>query len=119
MQLQAQSEELYRDIFPGERRITNVRRQMSAKLGGRSAGPGARGFTDYVGELAAVLDNNVVVSSLNYTDARGELAVDLLLRGYPELDRLKDALDGQGVAVTITSAEQQETGVRARVRLGG
>jgi general secretion pathway protein L len=117
--LQAQSEELYRSIFPKERRITNVRRQMRSKLGANTAVPGAMGFTDYLGELSVVLDKNVVVSSLNYTEARGELAADLLLRGYQELDGLKDSLNQRGVNVVITSAEQQDSGVRARIRLGG
>ena len=117
--LQEESEALYRDIFPTERRITNVRRQMRAKLGARAANPGSLGFTGYLGELSEVLDRNVVISSLNYTQARGELAADLLLRGYQELDRLKASLDQRGVSVVITSAEQQESGVRARIRLGG
>jgi general secretion pathway protein L len=117
--LEAATEDLYRDIFPGERRVNNVRRQMQAKLGGRGSASGGPGFTDYLADLGSVLDKNVVITSLNYTDARGELAADLLLRGYDELDRLKESLEGRGVEVAITSAEQQDTGVRARIRLGG
>ena len=117
--LEAATEELFRDIFPSDRRITNVRRQMQAKLGGRVSGPGGPGFTDYLGQLGAVLDKNVVITSVSYTDSRGELAADLLLRGYEELDQLKEGLEQRGVAVAITSAEQQDTGVRARIRLGG
>ena len=116
--LQAASEDLFRNIFPDDRRITNVRRQMQAKLGGRTSG-GGPGFTDYLGQLGAVLSSNVTITSLNFTDARGELAADLLLGDYDELDQLKENLERRGVQVGITSAEQQDTGVRARIRLGG
>jgi general secretion pathway protein L len=117
--LETTAEDLFRNIFPADRRITNIRRQMQAKLGGRVSGPGGPGFSDYLGQLSAALDKNVVVTSLNYTDARGELAADLLLRDYAAVDQLKANLEERGVAVAITSAEQQDTGVRARIRLGG
>jgi type II secretion system protein L len=117
--LETAAREMYRDIFPSERKVNNVRRQMQAKLGGRVSGVSGSGFTDYLADLAAVLDQNVVITSLNYTDARGELAADLLLRSYEELDRLKASLEARNVAVAITSAEQQDSGVRARIRLGG
>jgi type II secretory pathway component PulL len=76
-------------------------------------------FIDYLASLAAVLDANAVLNSLNYTEARGELAADLVLRGYEDVDRLTDRLEQAGVAVAITSVEQQDAGVRARIRLGG
>ncbi len=66
-----------------------------------------------------MLRSNVTITSLNFTDARGELAADLLLGDYDELDQLKENLERRGVQVGITSAEQQDTGVRARIRLGG
>ncbi|MFP6837951.1 MAG: type II secretion system protein GspL [Pseudomonadales bacterium] len=118
-QLEAASEQLFRDIFPGERRVRNVRRQMQAQLGGRSGNVGGGGFTSYLADLGAVLNSNAVITSLNYTDARGELAADLLLRGYEELDQLKENLEQRGLDVAITSAEQVDGGVRARIRIGG
>ena len=54
---------------------------------------------------------------LSYTEDRGELAADLLIPGYEELDRLKQRLGTKGFGVEITSAEQQDKGVRARLRI--
>ncbi|MEZ5561153.1 MAG: type II secretion system protein GspL [Pseudomonadales bacterium] len=115
-QLEAASEALYREIFPQDRRVTNVRRQMQARLG-ESAGGSEGQFVDQVGALAGSLAATATVLSINYTDERGELAVDVLLRGYEELDHLKEALAARGISVDITSAEKQEQGVRARVRI--
>jgi len=117
-ELESRSEELYRQIYPGEERIINVRRQMSQKLGQRIDGVG-RGFTEYVGFLAQGVDRNASILSLNYTENRDELAADLLLRNYDELERMKQRLSQLGVTVEITSAEQQDSGVRARIRLKG
>jgi len=114
--LEERSADLYRDIYPGEQRIINVRRQMSQKLGQQVDG-GGRGFSGYLGYLAQGIDRNASILSLNYTESRNELAADLLLRSYDELERMKQRLAQLGISVEITSAEQQDTGVRARIRL--
>ena len=116
--LQAKSEALYRDIYPGETRINNVQRQMRQKLGQGAAGQGAA-FMTYLGQLAQGIDRSVSVWSLTYSGTRDELAADLQLSNYDALETLKQRLGKLGVAVDITSAEQQDSGVRARIRLQG
>jgi general secretion pathway protein L len=116
--LKAESEQIYRDIFPEERRVTNVRRQLQAKLGERPD-DGSVGLLGLVGALSSVTDPRTRIQSLNYTGERSELAVDLVTGGFEGLDQVKEQLAGQGVTVEITSAEQTDQGVRARVRLRG
>jgi general secretion pathway protein L len=117
-QLGAESERLYREWFPDERRVTNVRRQLQAKLGERSnAGDGS--LLPYLTALSAELGEGARVQSLNYTGDRNDLAVDMTIGGFEALDQLKNRLAAQGVEVEITSAEQLAGGVRARVRLRG
>jgi general secretion pathway protein L len=115
-QLEAASIDLYRDIFPAETRVINARRQLQAKLGERPDDAGAT-ILGFLGPLAAAQTPATRLQSLNYTGERGELAVDLIIDGFEALDRLKDSLAGEGVAVEITSAEQTDSGVRARIRL--
>ena len=116
--LEAESEALFRDIFPGARRINDVRRQMSQRLGQKVAGS-SMGFATYLGHLAQGIDRSVSVWSITYTESRDELAADLQLRSYDDLEQLKQRMNQLGVRVEITSAEQQDSGVRARVRLKG
>ncbi|MFU8816862.1 MAG: type II secretion system protein GspL [Pseudomonadales bacterium] len=116
--LKAQSEQIYRDIYPEERRVTNVRRQLQAKLGERPD-DGSAGLLELLAALATVSDPRTRVQSLNYTGERSELAVDLMTGGFESLDQVKERLAGQGVNVDITSAEQADQGVRARIRLRG
>jgi general secretion pathway protein L len=117
-ELKAQSEQIYRDIFPEERRVANVRRQLQAKLGERPD-DGSVGLLALVGALSTATDPRARIQSLNYTGERGELAVDLIINGFDGLDQVKERLAGQGINVEITSAEQTDQGVRARVRLRG
>lgn len=116
--LSEQSVALYKDIFPGETRVNaaNVLRLTRAKLG-QGAGEGGVGFTAYLGHLAQGMDRSVSIWSLTYSEARNELAADLQLSNYDALEQFKQRLNRLGVAVEITSAEQQDSGVRARVRL--
>ena len=116
--LKAQSEQIYRDIYPEERRVANVRRQLQAKLGERPD-DGSAGLLELLGALATVTDARTRVQSLNYTGERSELAVDLMTAGFDSVDQVKERLAGQGVKVDITSAEQADQGVRARIRLRG
>ncbi|MCZ6642076.1 MAG: type II secretion system protein GspL [Gammaproteobacteria bacterium] len=116
--LQAESEALFHDIVGRQQRVTNVRRQLQRLLGERS-GDGGPGFSDYMSALAYVLDPEVSVLSVNYTDARGELDAELVIAGYEDLDRIKGSLAERGMAVEVVTAEQQETGVGARIRLRG
>jgi len=89
---------------------------MQARLGDRDSDGGV-GFINQLGVLGTELNPATSVMSLSYTDERDELAADLMIPGYEELDRLKQSLDAKGLAVDITSAEQQERGVRARLRI--
>lgn len=114
--LSAESEALYRSWFPEERRVTNVRRQLQAKLGDRSA-DSSSGPLPYLAALAAVTGNTTRIQSLNFTGDRNELAVDMTVSGFEALDQIKGNLAEQGVDAEITSAEQLQDGVRARMRL--
>jgi len=114
--LEAESQALFRDIYPGTTRITNVRRQMQAAMGERGEF-GGLGLIGNLDNLANAIGTGSRIQSFNYALDRGELAVDLFIPGYEDLDRLKERLEARGVSVEIASAEQQERGVRARVRV--
>ena len=120
--LRAESLALYRQIYPSERRVPNAYTQMRRHLGQiESAGAG---FHTLVGQLANGIDKVVKgteLRSLSFSDSRGELTTELWVPNYDELDKLKAQLEGQGLAVVISSAEEQDSQVRARfrVRAGG
>ena len=116
--LEAESKDLYRSIYPNDRRIPNAFAQMRVKLRGSDAGEGA--FHLLLGQLAAGTlraDAEINVRSITFNDAREELTSELWLPGYAQIDGLKRGLEERGLAVDISSAEERDNIVRARLRI--
>ena len=117
--LETESTDLYRSIYPNERRVPNAYAQMRAKL--RQADTGQAGFHTLLGQLAAGTAQDhakINVRSITFNESRGELTSELWLPDYAELDRLKLDLEGRGgLAVDISSAEERDDIVRARLRI--
>jgi general secretion pathway protein L len=66
----------------------------------------------------AELGLDLRIRSLDGNARRGDRAIDLEAPDIGAVDRLKDALEANGHAISIDSAVQEEKGVRARLRLG-
>ena len=116
--LEAELTDLYRSIYPDERRIPNAYAQMRAKL--RQSNAGQAAFHALLGQLAAGTtqgSTNVSVRSITFNDSRGELTSELWLPGYARLDALKLELERRGLVVDISSAEERDNVVRARLRI--
>jgi len=114
--LKASSEALYKDIYPETQRIPpDIKRDVLFRMGdGGSAGSD---FVPMIGQLAEHITADVSVRSFNFQGSRDELSTELVLPGFDALDNLKDKLTRAGVAVEISSADQQSDGVHARLRL--
>ena len=114
--LEAESIELYRSIYPNERRVLNAYTQMRAKLRQSDAGRGA--FHLLVGQLTAGTgQGSINVRSITFNESRGELTSELWLPGYAAIDALKLELESRGLTVDISSAEERDDVVRARLRI--
>ena len=116
--LEAESTDLYRSIYPNERRVPHAYAQMRAKL--RQSDAGQVAFHLLLGQFAAGtvgVDSDISVRSLTFNDSRGELTSELWLPGYAQIDRLKRELEGRGLSVQISSAEERDDVVRARLRI--
>ncbi|MCZ6853063.1 MAG: type II secretion system protein GspL [Gammaproteobacteria bacterium] len=116
--LEAESRTLFRDIVGSEQRVTNAQRQLQNLLGERSSTDGP-GFSEYMSALSVVLDPKASVLSVNFTQARGELDAELVIGDYEELDQIKTSFAERGMEFEVVTAEQQDTGVGARIRLKG
>ena len=118
--LESESLAMYRSVFPGDRTATvqNIRRRMQARLGERPDAAG-KSMIGFAGDLAAVMDKSMTLVGMDYNEARGEFATELLVRRYDDVDRVREALEARGVQAEIASAEQVEQGVQARLRMRG
>ena len=117
--LTADIEALYRSYFPKDQRIQDPYKQMNAHIGGHGATEST--FLSLLGHLASGLAANpgAQLRSLSFNDGRAELGAEVAVSGFDALEALKAAWSREGVSVDITSAEQQDQQVHARIRLRG
>ena len=57
--------------------------------------------------------------SITLNDGRAALGAEVAVAGFEALETLKAAWSKEGVSVDVSSAEQQDQQVHARVRLKG
>jgi general secretion pathway protein L len=119
--LTEQIESRYKTYFPNDRRIPgkDAYAQMNAHIGGRSTSEST--FLSLLGHLANGLAANpgAQLRSITFNDGRAELGAEVAVAGFEGLETLKAAWTKEGVSVDVSSAEQQDQQVHARVRLKG
>jgi len=119
--LTEQIEARYKTYFPNDRRIPgkDAYAQMNSHIGGR--GTSESTFLMLLGHLANGLaaNPNAQLRSITFNDGRAELGAEVAVGGFEALETLKAAWTKEGVSVDVSSAEQQDQQVHARVRLKG
>lgn len=114
-------EQIYRGAFPQAVRVEDARVQMEQKL--RSLQAGNRAGGGFLAELAAVApaiqgEPGLQMEGIEYRDRL--LLLRLHGRDLQQLDRLKQAIEAQGVGeVEIKSVNQVEKGVTAQLKIRG
>ena len=109
---------LFRDLVPGRTRSPDPRRELEGMLGAPSGSSAT--FLGLLGVVAGELGGlggATELRSIDWNRERGDLAVDLSVPGIAQVDRFKDRLESGGYPVTIDSAVQEQSGVRARIRV--
>ncbi|MEW6177788.1 MAG: type II secretion system protein GspL [Pseudomonadota bacterium] len=110
---------LYRELFPEDTRIVNMRAQFDDHLA-RGSG-GQAGFLRLLDHAAAALEDGipVTIGQLDYNQDRGDLALQVQAMDFPTLETLRQRLGDTGQSVQLGSASREGDGVSARVVIGG
>ncbi len=110
---------LYRELFPEDIRIVNMRAQFDDHLA-RGSG-GQAGFLRLLDHAAAALEDGipVTIGQLDYNQDRGDLALQVQAMDFPTLETLRQRLGDTGQSVQLGSASREGDGVSARVVIGG
>ncbi|MNF99303.1 GspL periplasmic domain protein [compost metagenome] len=59
------------------------------------------------------------VQQLDFSETRGDLALQVQAPGFDALERLRERLIGSGLSVQMGSASRDQSGVSARLVIGG
>jgi len=116
------STELYRDLFPEDSKLVNLRAQFDQhlKVGAGSEQSSLLGLLALVsGAMADEGEGFVRISLVDFSEARGDLAMQVQAPGFAELERLRERLQESGLVVQLGAASRDSAGVSARVVIGG
>ncbi len=112
---------LYRELFPQDRRIVNLRGQMEnhlARLRESGADDDFIGLLGTAGKYAqAFPGRDFVIQRINFSEQNRSLVLDLHVGSLQTLDRYKQALAQNGLSVDIASAVSEDQVVKARLRI--
>ncbi|MDH0098400.1 type II secretion system protein GspL [Pseudomonas sp. GD04158] len=117
----ASSEALYRQLFPEDRNLINLRAQFDQHLA--QTGGGDSLVLELLAEVADALHADgapqVQINQLDYSAIRADMALQIQAPGFAELERLRERLEQAGQAVQMGSASREADGVSARLVIGG
>lgn len=112
---------LYRELFPQDSKLINLRAQLDQHLA--EAAGGDSPLLGLLGDVAAALHADgaaqVQINQLDYSATRGDLALQLQAPDFAELEHLRERLEQTGRAVQMGSASLEADGVSARLVIGG
>lgn len=117
-QYAAASEALYRELFPEDTRIVNLRAQFAERLG--QSGGNVAGFLQKLEQAALATEGMpLTIGELDYNEGSGDLAMQVQAADFATLEALRQRLAENGQAVQLGSASREGAGVGARVVIGG
>ncbi len=115
---------LYREYFPEDKRIVNIRVQTNNHLQKLSGGSGNKGFMPLlynVGDGLRQIQNKnnktISLTRISFDNKLGDLRIDLVAKDFTTLEKYKQKLMDGGLMVDITSAVSGEQGVQARIKV--
>ena len=117
----------YRSAVPGVNNISvdKLPRIIKGQLNQlKSKGVEQLGFLDLLGEAGYQFNvsphkPNLVFSSINYSEQRGELLLEMHAKSFEQLESLKKAIVDAGLTAKISSAVQEKDYFKGRISVGG
>lgn len=113
-----QTEELYRNYFPNDRRIVNIRAQTQNHLNKSDDTRGS--FTELLGLFVLHWQPNaqaLEIQQIRYNQKQGEMIIELNSKSIDELDRLQQSLTSSGLKSELLSAIEEDKWIRGRLKL--
>lgn len=116
--LETEARMRYQDLFPNDKRIVNIRRQMQGHLNNAQTDISGDDFFVLLSGLSnAVAEaggNGISPRHLQYSQKDSTLSVELQAKDIPSAHQLRDNLSQRQLTASILSVNQQDNGIVAR-----
>ncbi len=111
---------LYKELFPEDKRIVNLKAQFAEHLSqGQQSEGGFISMLEQASGAIAEAKSPLSVVQVDYSQVRGDLALQIRAKDFAALEQLRQRLVEGGMKVQLGSASREEEGITARVVLGG
>jgi general secretion pathway protein L len=116
----AASRALYQQLFPEDTRIVNLKAQFDEHLSQATEGQQGQ-FFGLLHQAARALGDapQLRVQQLDFSQERGDLALQLQADDFASLEQFRRRLAEDGLQVQLGSANREAQGVSARLVIGG
>ena len=122
--LDRETKQLYKQIFPRDKRIVNVKRQMQQHIDDFQSGASGQSFLALLAQTGEqIYDTNRASSDaisprrVSFDEGQGDLRMDLMVKDFSQLEAFKGKLQKAELGVETTSATQDKEGVKARLKI--
>ena len=107
---------LYKEVFPDDRNVRDMRRRWRGHLGGTSTDTGL--FLPLFEETATVISgSSLVLQNFNYNESRGDLILQLIAPRSVQLVLFVERLIQAGLQAEIGTISQDENSVRGSIKV--
>ena len=122
--LDRESKQLYKQLFPRDKRIVNVKSQMQQHINEYQSGVSGQSFMALLAQAGEqIYDTNRATKDsisprrVSYDDGQGDLRMDLVVKDFVQLEAFKNKLQQAELGVETASATQDKEGVKARLKI--
>src|SRR5690606_37049923 len=121
--LDTEASNLYTRLFPADRKVVNVKRQMEQHIQNFQKGQSGTSFLallavtgEQINSLNRTQKDAITPRRASYDDGQGDLRLDLTAKDFAQLENFKSRLEAVSLAVETSSAAQDAGVVKARLR---
>ena len=109
---------LYKEIFPADRNVRDIRRRWDARLG--KAGQGDNAFLSLLARSSGGLAGaELTLDNVNFNEDRGDLIMQIVGSRSEALVQYAQGLAALGLDAEISTISQEGAGVRGSIRVRG
>ena len=119
-----QSETLYRELFPKDKKIVNLKGQVKNHLRSIGSSNTDAGFLKLLGDSASQLKSlgkkqTIEIQQLRFDKKKQELMMEIDAQSIAQIDQYEGLLTKLGLSVKILSANEKNGLIRGRLQISG
>ena len=107
---------LYKEIFPADKNVRDMKRRWTAHLGGESSTNGSF-ITLLEGTASKIPGSSLVIQNINYNESRGDLILQLTAPLSEQLVAFSESLAAEGMQAEIGTISQEDDSVRGTIKI--